>query len=494
MRRLTPLFFVALLGASPLPPKVEEIMAKPPYAHANWNILVKDLTTGEIIHDLGGNKFVSPASTTKLFSTAALLDAYGADYTFKTPVYTEGTLENGILKGNLVLVGQGDMVFGGRAENGNKIAFTPLDHIVANEVPGVTLTKGDPLQGLIDLAKQIKAKGVKEVQGDVVIDDSLFETTVKRGFTLSPVFINENMIDLIINPTSPHQKADLSHRPQVKGYEVINEVVTGNKLQISVESDETGKIVIVKGEIPENQKNVVRVAFVKDPQAFVKAAFTQVLEKEGIKISSQAHSNLTRSKDPIAEFVSPPLMEYVKLILKVSHNVGADLVAPLLAAKAGEKTFEAGMLKLGEFTEKVAGISPNEFVFGDAAGGEENRLTPHAELQLLEYMSKLPIYPEYQRALPILGVDGSLADFGKKTEAVGKVKAKTGTGVSYNAAQNKLFLTTQTLAGYIDGKNGHTYEFMVSVNNANMPTIEDIFPIFEDESQIAAEFYQETGK
>lgn len=477
-----------ILGAD-LPEKVEKIMSKPEYAHSTWNVLVKDADTGQVLWDLAKDKLLSPASTTKLFSTAALINAFGEDYKFKTPVYAEGEINNGILTGNLVLVGQGDLVFGGRYEKGDKIAFTPLDHIIANQVPGVTLTAGDPLQGLIDLANQIKAKGLVEVKGDIIIDDTLFETIEKRGFFLSPVFINENMIDIIINPLDGKEKAQISYRPQIDGYNVINEVVTGDKLDIKVTSDESGKNITVKGVIPQNQRNVVRVAFIQKPAEFAKAAFKQVLEHAGIKITSQTHSNLKRNKEPIAVFTSPPLSEYVKLILKVSHNVGADLVPLLLASKEGKKTFDEGMLKFGDYVMNKAHISPDEFVFGDAAGGEENRLTPHAEVELLEHMRKKPEFKKFYEALPILGIDGSLADFAKNTPAVGKVHAKPGTGVFYNVSQGRFFLTTQTLAGYIDGKNGHTIEFMVGVMNGKMPTIEDIFPIFEDISQIAAEFY-----
>ncbi len=141
-------------------------------------------------------------------------------------------------------------------------------------------------------------------------------------------------------------------------------------------------------------------------------------------------------------------------------------------------------------TEK-AKISADAFVFIDGAGGDENRLTPQAEIQLLEYMQKKSPrqFENFINALPILGVDGSLADFGKKTDAVGKVFAKTGTGVSFNLATNKFFLTTQTLVGYIKAKNGDLIAFMIAVNNGQMPKIDDIFAIFEDQAQMAAIIY-----
>nr|MBA2727782.1 D-alanyl-D-alanine carboxypeptidase [Parachlamydiaceae bacterium] len=94
--------------------------------------------------------------------------------------------------------------------------------------------------------------------------------------------------------------------------------------------------------------------------------------------------------------------------------------------------------------------------------------------------------------LPILGVDGSLEDFAKNTAAVGKVFAKPGTGVAYNVATGKFFLITQALGGYIKGKNGHFYAYMLAVNNGEMPAIDDVFTIFEDVSQLSSMIYDST--
>ncbi|MCE2983051.1 MAG: D-alanyl-D-alanine carboxypeptidase/D-alanyl-D-alanine-endopeptidase [Parachlamydia sp.] len=473
-----------------LPDKITEIMNQPKYRHASWGLFARDAENGKILIDYQSDKLFLPASTTKLFSVATLLHAYGEDYRFKTPVYTSGTLENGHLKGGLLLVGQGDLVFGGRSDEKDKISFTAMDHNVANDLPGVILTPQDPLNGLKELAGQVKASGIKEIEGNIWIDDSLFVTTEKRGMQLAPLFINENLIDIVITPTKEGGQAELQWRPVVPGYKVINEVKTGKETAIEVVSDARGHAITAKGTIGTGEKPVVRVFPIKDPAFFARMAFIAALEEEGIVVAINPYYSMPLSKDlkdPVAVFVSPPLSEYAKLILKVSHNLGANLVPLLLAAKAGKKTYEEGMLLIGEFLTREVKLDPSTFVFVDAAGGNDNRLTPQTEVNLLSYLRKVPFYQSFFQALPILGVDGSLADFGKQGQGVGRVHAKTGTGVSYNLALNQLFLTTQALSGYIQGKSNRLIEFMVVVNNAEMPAIEDIFPIFEDVSQAAVE-------
>jgi len=139
-------------------------------------------------------------------------------------------------------------------------------------------------------------------------------------------------------------------------------------------------------------------------------------------------------------------------------------------------------------------VSPDSFVFVDAPGGDSNRLTVDAEIKLLEYVKSLPKeqFKKFYHCLPILGVDGSLEGFAKGSPAVGKVRAKTGTGISYNFATGDYFLTAYALTGFIEGKNGHLLEYMVVVNNGNMVKLEDIYGIIEDECQISAEIYNQS--
>lgn len=482
-----------------LPEKIVKIIEQPKYEHAFWAIYVKEANTQKEIYNYHGNQFVLPASTTKLFSVEALLDTYGDDFRFKTPVYLLGDLKDGKFTGVVSLVGQGDLTFGGRQKDADHIEFTKLDHIIANSVPGVILTEQDPLSAIKFFAKKIKEAGVQEIEGDVLVDDRLFETVTKRDAVLSPIFINENLIDFSIRPGELNQAAKLDVRPMISTYTIKNKLITrdvGTSLNIEIEVDASSQNITLKGDIPLDQKEVIRTYPIENPAHFAKIALIDALENEGVAVHLSKPQQLPEKSaytdlKPLAEFVSPPLSEYGKLILKVSHNIGADLVPLLLAVKDGKRTFDEGMLLFGDFVTKKAEISKDSFVFVDAAGGNDNRLTPKAEIQLLEYIQKKPkeSFQKYYDALPILGVDGSLEDFGRTTNAKGKVRAKTGTGIVVNGATKDLFLTTQALTGFIEGKNGQLYEFMIAVNNAKMPTIDDIFQIFEDLAIISALIY-----
>ena len=100
----------------------------------------------------------------------------GADYKFETSVFKRGGLINGFLTGDLILIASGDPTMGGRNTADGKMAFKDNDHTYANSAQlNGELTDTDPLLGLDELAKQVAAKGIKEITGEILIDDRIFE-------------------------------------------------------------------------------------------------------------------------------------------------------------------------------------------------------------------------------------------------------------------------------------------------------------------------------
>src|SRR6478752_2963461 len=117
MLRSFAIFCVAIIATGPigkaddaLARRVEEFLAQPHFKTAHWGYLFVDLKTGEVVIEREAEKLFVPASTTKLFSTAAALDALGADYRLRTPIYRRGEIDGeGQLKGDLILVATGDL-------------------------------------------------------------------------------------------------------------------------------------------------------------------------------------------------------------------------------------------------------------------------------------------------------------------------------------------------------------------------------------------------
>ena len=138
----------------------------------------------------------------------------------------------------------------------------------------------------------------------------------------------------------------------------------------------------------------------------------------------------------------------------------------LLAARHGERTLSQGLRRQRDFFIK-AGIDADTLSFGGAAGGDAaDYVTPRATVQLLTYMEKQNDFAAYDAALPLLGVDGTLARAVKpESSARGKVRAKTGTMFWSNRLTGGEILTSKALAGYMETSHGRPLAFAVFVNN-----------------------------
>ena len=452
------------------------ITSAPQYTHASWGLIVVDPSTGQTLYAKNADRMFIPASTTKLFSSAAVLEALGPDYRIKTPVYAVGKADtNGNLDGNLVLVASGDPTMGGRTLPDGTIEFTDSDHSESRAL----LTKTDPVSGLNDLARQVKAAGITKVS-DVVIDDRLFANYQGDVMALlSPIVINENIVDLSITPGAPGTAPNVVMRPQTSLYTFDNQATTGpagSTTLLDAGEVPAGTIVLV-GTIPADAGTVNKSVSILNPAAFARTLFIEALQRQGVAVAAPVTGDNPATKLPaagsyssakkVAELTSPPLSEDVKLTLKVSQNMHANYYVMLLALADNKTTYYDGMRKEGRVLRSL-GLDTTALSLGDGAGGDRvDFVSPSAVAQLLTLMSKRPYADQYIRAQPILGVDGSTVHHcAPGNPACGRVYAKTGT-YSYPDPLNegRNILISKGLAGYVDTKSGKRLVFAEYVNN-----------------------------
>jgi D-alanyl-D-alanine carboxypeptidase len=164
------------VDAGKVPPAITAIFDKPVYSGSIWGLRVVDLATGEVLIDRKPDYQFFIGSVRKVFTVGELINEIGPAHTFNTPVYREGPISSkGVLQGDLILVASGDLTMGGRTQPNGEIAVTDYDHNEANSLRNAELTKPDPLAGYAEIARQVAAQGIKEIGGDVVVDDRLFK-------------------------------------------------------------------------------------------------------------------------------------------------------------------------------------------------------------------------------------------------------------------------------------------------------------------------------
>jgi D-alanyl-D-alanine carboxypeptidase/D-alanyl-D-alanine-endopeptidase (penicillin-binding protein 4) len=490
--RLARVLLVCLLAAAPaaaadgLDAKVDAVLRTPGYQNAHWGLLVVDSKSGKVIYEKDADRMFAPASVTKLFSTAAAWVDLGPDYLFRTPVVRRGNVDNeGILRGDLVLVASGDLNLGGRAGPENSLLFEDNDHIYADAANKATLVPTDPVAGLDDLARGVAASGIKAIDGDVLVDDRLFDEAESTGSgpkKISSIVVNDNLLDVIVapgeKPGDPAKARLVPATAYVSADVQVETVAEGGKAVVSVRGVGPRSIT-VRGRVPVGHKPVVRIFEVDDPASFARALLIEALRKRGVRVGASPLGENDLGDLParsevmalptIVTHTSPPFRESIKVILKVSHNLHASTLPLLVAAHHGETTEREGLRRQGKILKEL-GVDISTISFGGGAGGARADLaTPRATVALLRAMAARPDYPAYESALPVLGHDGTLAKaVDPDSPARGHARAKTGTYWLDNPLTGKSVLTSKALAGTIDAADGRKLTFAFYLNDVPM--------------------------
>jgi len=482
--------FANAQSQSPLAAKIQSVMSRPEFAHSNFGIQFVDLQTGEVLYSLNADKMFVPASTTKLLTEGTVLAKLG-DYRFHTFLYRTGPIDkHGTLKGDLILVASGDPNLSNRIRPDGTLAFVDHDH----SYQGPALP-GDPLAIFHEMAKQIAAKGIHRVEGNVYVDASLMPDGQREGGTdtvLSSIIVNDNVIDLTGKPgDKAGDPVVLTVSPDTSYAHFINKVVTGaadSKLSLDFSDPKTrpdGSIeVVLSGSIPVGAAVQAGAFAVPSPTEFATSALRECVADEGIKIapkSSQAPDFAVLKKNytpdnAVAEHVSPPLAGDVKVTLKVSQNLHASMglyYLGLLSAKASKNVLNEGFKVENEFL-KAAQLDLNGASQGDGAGGDwADLFTPDFMCRYLGYWKSRADFPIFLEALPVLGKDGTLAKIQVKNPAAGHVFAKTGTFGSEDRLNGRQMLNGKGLAGYVITKSNRTIGFAAYVNHTALPNDPD---------------------
>jgi serine-type D-Ala-D-Ala carboxypeptidase/endopeptidase (penicillin-binding protein 4) len=467
--------------------RLDEALAESHAQKTLWGILIADRDNGETLYELNADKFFTPASNAKIFTTALALSMLGPDFRFHTTLETTGLLgPDGRLIGDLDLVGHGDpdlsnrkFPYAGKVERENS-AEAPLAELVEAAV----------------------AKGLKEVDGDIVADDSYFpydpypagwsvgDLFFTFGAPVSALAFNDNAFSIEVSPASREgEGAKLLVEPAAaKGSFacVVNTSPSDGKPDFSVVRQPGQNFILLRGSIPAGHAPIKLDFAMSDPGEVAALALKQNLESHGIMVTGNVrvrHSEPPLPFDPtilpagavtvpsvlnanglpatskliLAEHISPTLIQSISVTNKVSQNLHAELFLRSVAReKGGVGSSEAGIWVEQNFL-KTIGIADGDVVLSDGSGlSRDDLVTPRAVVQLLRYISQQPWGADFIASFPITGLDGTLENRMKDTAASGRILAKTGSLEHVRA-----------ISGYATTVRGEHLIFTIFGNNSS---------------------------
>ena len=453
-------FCFQLLAEAQVPVPVKQLLQAPYMQGASFSLIVKDVKEGKTVYSYDTDRLLSPASVLKTVTTATALEILGEDYRYPTSLEYDGTLQDGVLHGNLYIKGSGDPSLGSShfAPEQNKFLATWI--------------------------AALQKAGIKQITGSVISDESIFDTegiSIKwlredmgnyyaAGSYGISVFDNLYKLSLQTGPAGT--------QPSVKGTDPdIPSICFKNYLKaLSVSSDSAyiigspfDNVRYLYGVLPANREQYVLKGDIPDPALFMAEYLTARLRQKGIRVDGapscyrmEMEQNRWKKQERthVVTTYSPTLGEIASVCNHVSHNLFADALLKTVGLQYKPRrnevisSFGRGVQVVKEYWEKK-GLDDFLLKMHDGCGAAPADKVSAAFIgELLVYMAtQSDVSDAFIASLPQAGVEGSVRNLLKGTKLQGNARLKSGgmTGV-------------RSYAGYIT-KDGKTYAVAVFSNN-----------------------------
>jgi PBP4 family serine-type D-alanyl-D-alanine carboxypeptidase len=420
----------------------------PGVARAAWGIAVRSLDRHEPLLEINPQALLVPASLAKLVTLATAAEAVGWDHVFETTVRTTGPVVDGVVTGDLIVVGSGDPSIGGRG--------------------------GDDLSTWVDT---LKAVGIRSIDGRIVGDDDAFEDPrpglawawddigYASGSLFGALNLAENRVEVTIAPGAmPGDSTEITLSPEAGDRSIVNRSVTGpaGSVQLLWAEQRPGEHQLtIAGFIPVETPPALLFVSVGNPTAWFASTFRRRLVNAGISVTGEAvdiddlpSPPLSGSGETLYVYRSHPLREIARFMVKQSINVYGEAIFRLNAQRGvlgtNDRAIEGMRNRLDSW-----GISRESWQLVDGSGlSRHNVLAPDAVVGILERMYDASNVSPWMTALPVAGRDGTLESRMRGTAGEDNVRAKTGT-------MSKV----RSLAGYVRTRDGEALAFAIIVNN-----------------------------
>ncbi len=433
--------------------------------NAEWGVYAEYVDSGKEIVSFRANQSLAPASGLKVFTTSAALYYLGDDYRFSTKLYYDGHIKHdGVLEGNIYIVGGGDPTLGSDNVKGS----LSLDSL------------------MIKWVHAIKTTEIKKIHGSIIADNLLFDNQTVPNFWIyedignyygagpNALTINDNLYYLYFRPGkyvgSPARV--LRMQPEIPGLKFINHMKTG-----TLTSGDKGYIygapdqftVTLRGTVPAGRSEFSIKGSIPDPPLFAAQYFRTVLERNGIKVSGRSRKLIEKKryeqKKLICTQISPPLDSIVYFINKRSNNLYTEQLLKTIGLKifsegSTAKGIDAIMKYLKDNNLPTEGIK----LYDGSGLSRTDMITAKSMVKLLVFITKQKFFNAFYNSLGIAGNPYDVGYFNSYG---------ANTILAYNARiKDGLITGVRSHSGYLRDRSGKLIAFSLITNNFSCPTSE----------------------
>ncbi len=399
--------------------RLEEVLRDRPLGATRVGVEVMQASDGDVLFAHRADQPFNPASNTKMLTTAAAITFLGSDFRYRTGLYGPSPDADGVVRGDVVLRGSGDP------------SLTPSD--------------------LAEIAHDLNRRGIHEIDGDLFGDPRFHAATESAGVGDGALIVNRNTYLIHVEPGDVGHRAIVHVEPSSPLFAVDAQAMTvhgkRSRLKIDVGRHDGQIVVTVRGRIADNRGDYVESRRLADGALLAAVTLRQALADFDVNL--QGDVKIGAPSDAavmlLGEHQSMALADVCRLSNKPSNNFIAEAIYKTVGGElyGYPGTLEKGTRAVGELMTE-AGVPGDHYRIVNGSGlTHENRVRPSDLNQLLRHVSfNLAAGPEFMTSLAVGGIDGTIRSRFQGTEAVGLVRAKTGTLTGVSA-----------LSGYVGDKD-----------------------------------------
>lgn len=460
LRKIFVIFFSCYtLNSFPQAISLEAFLSDSSMTNASVSLCVADAENGKTVLEYNSGMSLMPASVMKLITSAAALELLGPQFTFKTIIGYSGSLNRrtGKLKGDIVIKGGGDPALGSEyfAEYYQNFADTwisAISKLGIKKIDGRVISDDSRYDFLPVPAKWLW-EDIGNYYGAGAYGLSVFDNTYEIHFNTSVKNSRPAVIEIVPNEC----------RSEISNW-LVAEGRTDEGYVFAAPYSISGWLA---GSVPVNTDDFVLKASITDPPLLLAKIIGEKLINEGIKLSKGPTTFRMEQETEweelvtIAETISPPLSE----IIKVLNHESVNLYAEHLVKELGKKLRDSGSTATGvevinDFLQE-AGVKTDGMFLEDGSGlSPLNAINAKGLVSLLYYMKRNgKHFYEYYSSLPDAGKEGTLKYYFKDPVFEKRLKAKSGS-----------MTRVRCYAGYFTTVSGHEMIFSILINNFSGPS------------------------
>ncbi|MEJ7809118.1 MAG: D-alanyl-D-alanine carboxypeptidase/D-alanyl-D-alanine-endopeptidase [Gemmatimonadaceae bacterium] len=444
---------------------IDSMIGAQEFRNMHWGVLVVDALDGDTLYSHNAGKLFMPASNQKILTGATALAQLGPDFRFRTTFAACGQVRRGTLQGDLVVHGRGDPSFS-------------------------DAMRGDAMIPMREVADSLAAHGIRRIRGSIIAGADAFpdaphgfgwawdDFTEPYSAGVDELFFNEGFARIVLTPNPRRTRGAViaTSRP-IRTYPRVEarqltllsasvDSVERRRARATTVPDTATRGYRLEGAVAVRDSTVLTVAYPEQRAAFL-AALREGLAERGVKVEgasvrpradapAMAHCV---GADTLYTLSSPPLREIMPVFEKPSQNqIGEILLKTLGLEKTGVGSADSGR-RVVERQLAAWGATPDGAAVRDGSGlSRHDYVSPETLVRVLGAMRRDTAFRVFYDALPIAGVDGTIANRMRNTPAEGNLRAKTGT-----------IDKARSLSGYVTAADGRPLVFSILSNNFTAP-------------------------